>query len=788
MTPEQFATVERLFEQACAQPVDQRSAWLRAHCDDPDVLRKVEGMIAQDAKSLAALESPALGAGFHVGQADRAEERLREEFAAAGRYRIVSLLGEGGFGSVYRAEQLEPVRRVVALKVIKLGMDTRRVLAQFEAERQTLARMSHPGIAKFLDAGITESGRSYFVMELVEGRPITTYCDGKLLDIRARLELFAQVCEAIRHAHQKGILHRDIKPSNVIVTSVDGKAQPVVIDFGIARALGDESVGASTMTEHGQMIGTPEYMSPEQAEGSRDIDTRSDIYSLGVLLYELLTGSTPLERSSLGRSSPPEWQRMIREQNPPTPSTRVRKSAERGAAAARVRGDDPQALSRMLRGDLDWIVMRAIEKDRSHRYETVDAFAADVERYLRDEPVLARPQSTAYRFRKFARRHRSAMAAGIAIAVLLMAGVVGTTYGMVKARREAEVARIESATARAVSDFLNDDLLSAIQSQAKDHAVTMKEILDVASGRIEDRFEDQPRVELAIRCSLGRAYKYLGLFDTAAHHLERAVELARRTPDADRRNRVDAPLVLAGVRNATDRLAEAVPLLQEALDEGIRLEGATGSYPLLVMNELAITYRRLGNLGEAEALYRRVIHIREGLGESKDNQKELLTAMSNLASLYVVSGRVDEAEQLQADLIARAVAEVGPDHPVTLKTMFDRSKILRQRGRLSEAEATVVPLLDTMNRVFGAEHPHTCFVRSEVAELRSAQGRLEAALALQLESVTNLQRSLGESNPETLLSIRRLSELYEQLNRSDEAAKWRAKLRTSTTPTAPAAK
>lgn len=781
MTPEQFARVESLFEGACAQPNAARLAWLREQCDDPAVLRKVEGMLAHDAVLVVPIDAPAMGAGFHVGRANEIEQRLRDEFAAAGRYRIEALLGEGGFGSVYCAQQIEPVRRHVALKVIKLGMDTHRVLARFEHERQALAMMNHPGIAKFLDAGITESGRSYFVMELVDGKPITTYCDENQLDTRARLSLYTQVCEAIRHAHQKGVLHRDIKPSNVLVTLQDGKPRPVVIDFGIARALDDESGAVSLMTEQGQMIGTPEYMSPEQADGGRDIDTRTDIYSLGVLLYELLTGTTPLDRSTLGRRSLPELQRWIREVDPPTPSTRVRKSGQRGAIAARGRGTDPSTLSRLLHGDLDWIVMKAIEKQRELRYESVDAFAADIGRHLNDEPVLARPQSAAYRFRKFTRRNRGAVAAAVAIVILLVSGVIGTTYGMLKARHEAEVARNESAIATAVSDFLNYDLLAAIEIQKRGHDVTMREILDAASQRLDGRFDDQPRVELAIRCALGRAYKYLGAFDTAAQHLERGLELSRTTPDADPRHRIDAPLVLAEVLNLNDRPAQAEPLLNEALSLAVALEGETGMYPLLIMNTLAQTYRRLDKLDEADSLYRRVIEIRRGLGDEKDNQRELLTTMSNLATLYMIAGRLEEAESLMADSLSRAGDVLGPEHPVTLKTAFDRSKLLRRAGRLSEAEASLVPVLDAMKRQFGRDHPHTCFVMSELSNVHRDQGRLDDALRLRLESVEGLLRTLGQEHKSTQDVISELAKLLETMNRPTEAAPWREKLMVSET-------
>ena len=351
-----------------------------------------------------------------------------------GPYKLLQQIGEGGMGTVFMAEQTQPVQRKVALKVIKPGMDSRQVIARFEAERQALAMMDHVNIARVLDAGATESGRPYFVMELVHGVPITKYCDDNHLTPRERLELFVPVCQAIQHAHQKGIIHRDIKPSNVMVTLYDGKPVPKVIDFGVAKATEQKLTERTLFTQYGTMVGTLEYMSPEQAEMSAlGVDTRSDIYSLGVLLYELLTGSTPLSHKRVKEAAYAEILRMIKEEEPPKPSTRLSDSGEALASISAQRHMEPAKLTKLVRGELDWIVMKTLEKDRNRRYETANGFAADVQRYLDDEPVQACPPSAGYRLRKFARRNKGPVLAASLVLLALVGGIIGTTWGLIRA-------------------------------------------------------------------------------------------------------------------------------------------------------------------------------------------------------------------------------------------------------------------------------------------------------------------------------------------------------------------
>ena len=399
----------------------ERAAFLGAACEGDAALRqRVESLLAEHEQLGSFMEFPMSQATIDQPPSERIGTMI-------GPYKLLQQIGEGGFGIVYMAEQLKPVRRQVALKVIKPGMDTRQVIARFEAERQALAVMDHPHIARVLDAGATQSGRPFFVMELVRGIPITRYCDENNLPIRERLELFAAVCQAIQHAHTKGIIHRDIKPTNVLVTRHDSRPMVKVIDFGVAKAMGQQLTDKTLFTDFTQMIGTPLYMSPEQAELSgTDIDTRSDIYSLGVLLYELLTGSTPVSKEQLKQAAFDEIRRIIREEEPPRPSTRI-STAEAAPSIAAQRHTEPAKLARLVRGELDWIVMKALEKDRGRRYETASGLAADVLNYLADEPVLACPPSVVYRLQKFARRNKAALAATTVASFVMLLAVVNLT-------------------------------------------------------------------------------------------------------------------------------------------------------------------------------------------------------------------------------------------------------------------------------------------------------------------------------------------------------------------------
>jgi serine/threonine-protein kinase len=445
---------------------EERSAYIANACGDDGQLRgRVEKLVSAHFRAGNFLEAPAVGL-LAVGAEERqaAREVIREgPGTVIGPYKLLEQIGEGGFGVVFMAEQMQPVRRKVALKVLKPGMDTRQVVARFEAERQALALMDHPNIAHVFDGGETTTGRPYFVMELVRGTPITDFCDQNDLPVRERLELFVSVCQAVQHAHQKGIIHRDLKPSNVMVTMHDDKAVVKVIDFGIAKATGQQLTDKTLFTNFAQMIGTPLYMAPEQAgQSGLDVDTRSDIYSLGVLLYELLTGTTPFDQERVRQASYDEMRRMIREEDPPRPSTRISTLGQAATTVSARRKSDPRRLSQLFRGELDWIVMKALEKDRNRRYETASAFAADVQHYLQDQPVLACPPSAWYRLRKYARRNK----AGLALAVCLFstAAVLAGSFGWIardRAVQRTEIERDRQTRRQNIERRVNDALADA---------------------------------------------------------------------------------------------------------------------------------------------------------------------------------------------------------------------------------------------------------------------------------------------------------------------------------------
>ena len=483
-----------IFKRILACPEEECDVLLESACaGDPDLRAVVEAMMRADTEIGAGGERAA-GPTLSTGGLTPAELDVDGDGPERiGPYSILRRIGEGGFGTVFEAEQTEPVARRVALKIIKLGMDSPQVVARFEQERQALALMEHPNIARVLDAGTTESGRPYFVMDLVDGVPVTDYCDEHRLRIKERLDLFLQVCMAVQHAHTKGVIHRDLKPSNVLVATVDDRPVAKVIDFGVAKATERKLTEKTLYTEGRQLVGTPEYMSPEQAEGSADIDTRTDVYSLGVLLYELITGTTPFSASDLRRAAYGEIQRIIREVEPPRPSAILRNSTDTLAGVAASRHVEPRRLSSMIRGELDWIVMKPLEKDRERRYQTARGFALDIERYLTGEAVEARPPSAGYRLQKFLRRNRGPVVAALLLAAVLVAGIVGTTLGLVEAREQARVANLRLERLERGVDILGS-IFTGLDPMAEEKGEPLAAALARQLDRaVEDLRGDRPR-------------------------------------------------------------------------------------------------------------------------------------------------------------------------------------------------------------------------------------------------------------------------------------------------------
>jgi serine/threonine protein kinase len=493
----------KLFELFCAAadlPAPDREAFLRGECGgDDSLVSEVLRLLAHDRGSLPFV--PESGAPDLVG-------------TVIGQYRLLELLGSGGMGEVYLAEQEEPIRRKVALKVIKLGMDTKEVIARFRSERQALALMDHVHIAKIHDAGTTQEGRPYFVMEYVDGAPITEYCDEHRLSTRERLELLVQVCHAVHHAHQKGIIHRDIKPTNVLVSRQDGAAIPKVIDFGIAKAISQESTGCTVVTVHGQLVGTPEYMSPEQAEMTgRFVDTTTDVYSLGVLLYELLTGMLPFEPATLRGADFDEVRRIIREDEPVKPSSRLTTLGDQTALIARNRQTSVSGLARRVRGELDWITMRALEKDRARRYQSASELALDIERFLRDEPVNAGPSSPSYRMAKLIARHKRAVGMLSVIVMALAIGLGVATTMFFRAERARERAVGEARKAERINAFLQQ-MLGSVSPLEMGREVTVRQALDAAARNVETELADEP--ERALTRAFPAKHSIGGAFNVAS--------------------------------------------------------------------------------------------------------------------------------------------------------------------------------------------------------------------------------------------------------------------------------
>ena len=567
--------------------------------------------------------------------------------AAIGPYRILQLIGEGGFGSVYLAEQEHPVRRQVALKLIKAGMDTRQVIARFDAERQALALMDHPNIARVLDAGATESGRPYFVMELVKGIPLTDYCDVNHLPTAQRLELFVQVCRAVQHAHQKGVIHRDIKPTNVLVTLHDGRPVPKVIDFGIAKATETPLTDKTLLTEIRQLVGTPAYMSPEQAEmAGVDVDTRSDIYSLGVLMYELLTGTTPFDARELRAAAFGEVRRIIREVEPPAPSTRLGTMGEALTAVAARRRTEPAKLGQSLRGELDWIVMKALEKERARRYDSASALADDVQRYLRDELVLARPPAKAYLARKFVRRHKVGIVTASAVAAALVLGLGVATVGFVRASRERDrafaarfdeklqrlltgVALVEAEQARADADKareraeqahahalgINDllhELFAAVNSRRTGDGATFDRILTGAAKKVDTgALAEQPQLDAAVRTTLANVLFSYGYVADGEHHQREALAIRRRlAPPEGSADVAESLCDLGWLLQRKGDLDGAEQLLREGLDLNRKLLKPDDPAIATNLHSLAMVLMAKGGRDEAMPLVRESLTIR----------------------------------------------------------------------------------------------------------------------------------------------------------------------------------
>ncbi len=685
-----------------------------------------------------------------------------------GKYKLLEELGSGGMGVVYLAEQVEPVRRRVALKIIKLGMDTRQVVARFETERQALAVMDHPNIAKVLDAGSTGTGRPYFVMELARGISITDYCDRHKLSTRDRLRLFIAVCQAVQHAHQKGVIHRDLKPSNILVVVQDDRPVPKIIDFGIAKATDHRLSQQTLFTEQGQLIGTPEYMSPEQAEMSGlDVDTRTDVYSLGVVLYELLAGALPFEAGKLRSAGFGEIQRIIRETEPPKASTRLSTLKDTQVKIAEQRGTDPGSLLKLLRGDLDWITMKAMAKDRTHRYSTASELAADIERYLGNEPVSAGPPSAAYRIRKYVRRHKLGVAAAALVTVAVLIGTAGTTIGLLRAVRAERKAVEEAATAKRVSDFLVDLFQVSDPSEARGNTITAREILDKGAARIDQGLEDQPVVRARLVETIGRVYRSLGLYDQAVAMLENALEIMRGFYGGDHLIVADALHNLGVVYDDQSRYEEAASLFRQSMEIRGKKLGPDDPEVARSLNSLGIVYWNQGKYADAEPLMERSLAIKEkALGP---DAQELASSLINLGVLKHTQRKYEEAEILFKRALAISEKKLGADHPDLGTILNNLGSLFEDQGRRADAEPIYLRSLAIWEKALGPDHPDVAIAVHNLANLYRNLDRFAEAEPLYLRSLAIWEKTLEPDHPYIAISLKERANLCRDQDRYNEA-------------------
>lgn len=719
------ARVESLFHAALERPAGEREAFVELESNgDRELAREVLSLLAHDEEST--------GEGLRGVSIEDADARAGESAGdVIGRYTLVRKLGEGGFGAVYLARQSAPVSRDVALKVIKAGMDTRGVVARFRGEQQALASMDHPHIARVLDAGATPEGRPYFVMELVDGEPVTRFCDERRLSVEERLWVFLQLCDAVRHAHQKGIIHRDLKPGNVLASEVDGRPFVRVIDFGIAKALSPDDARAFA-TEEGRPVGTPAYMSPEQARGRwAEVDTRTDVYALGVMLFELLTGRLPFDPSSdhAARDSAPR------------PSTRTGSTTREAAAA---RGADPASLARRLRGDLDWITLRALAAEPDRRYAGVAELAADVERHLADLPVLAGPPGLAYRARKFVRRRRATALAAAALALALVVGGGGLAAGLVRAQAEAERAAREAATSERVTEFLTGLLEGVDPDVARGRDTTvLSEILDAASARIDADLALEPRARAQLRHTLGTTRLGLGQFEAAERDLREAWTLRRELEDGARLAQASAS-ALASTLSSLGRDEEAIGVLEGAMAEHT---GETEEDLMVragAWHTLGSVRREMQDYGAAREALERAAEMMVRARDPEDN--DVLSIRHDLAWMRIRAGEHEEAAAELREVLEIRDRTIGPRHPDSLSTVSGVAYALGSLGDFEAAEPFYRRAMEGRRIVLGPEHPDTLEAVNNLGFFYARTGRLEEAEALFRELAETSARAHGEGS------------------------------------------
>ena len=692
------------------------------------------------------------------------DDGLESPGQQVGPYRLISVLGEGGFGTVWLAERRQPFVQRVALKIIKPGMDSKAVIARFEQERQSLALMAHPGIARVLDGGLTALGRPYFVMEYVRGKPITEFADERRLSIRDRLRLFTQVCEAVQHAHLKGVIHRDLKPTNILAFDVEGGEPSVkVIDFGIAKATQHAATAQTVFTETGQMIGTPEYMSPEQADPTgEDIDTRSDVYSLGVVLYELLSGLTPLDPRELRAKAYREQQRLIAELDPPTPSTRLSTVATKDTQlAARIgesRREPLPALVRSLRRELEWIPLKAMRRERQDRYQSATDLARDVRNYLEGKPLVAGPESSAYRVRKFVRRHRGAVLTGSLVAASLVVGLGLATWQWREAVAANEAAQLSQREATAVKDFVLDALVVSDPKQGGRRDITVREAMAKAAAKLESgSLREQPEVEASLQLAIGIVLAGAGDLDGALPLLKASVATRERVLGPDHPDVAQAIGNMASVLEYMGRDAEAEGMHRRALAIRERALGPDHVDVAGSLNSLGGVLWVLGEREEGMRCLERALVVRErALGR---NHQAVGNTLNNIAVLAIKSGDRVRGEEFLRRALAVQEASLAPDHPDLASPIANLAYLCDDLGRHADAEALGRRAVAIREKSLGPDHPDTIIAVSNLAWSLKAQGKRDEALACYRRALPVFEATLGPDHAQVTKTRARIAEL-----------------------------
>jgi non-specific serine/threonine protein kinase/serine/threonine-protein kinase len=725
MSTERWERIKHILQDALRLSSERRQAYLDLACGtDRELRSEVESLIASNEEAgsqFLAVPAPELLLSSSLPAANAPINRT------IGPYRLVEELGRGGMGQVWLAEQTAPVKRRVALKLIKGGMFEREALQRFQSERQSLAIMDHPSIAKVFDAGATPDGQPYFVMEYVPGVPITDYCDQKKLKIFERLELLIKVCEGVQHAHQKAIIHRDLKPANILVVEVDGKPMPRIIDFGLAKSATPEMFGAEQFTMRGSFLGTPGYMSPEQADPSvHDIDTRADVYSLGAILYVLLSGSLPFETEQWHKQPLDEALRQLREEDPPRPSTRASTQSDSTKTTAEARGTQPKQLVSLLRGDLDCITMKALERDRTCRYATPSELAADVRRYLNHEPIQARPASFLYRMKKYVRRHRIAVTVAATLATVFVAFAVIQGVQLRRTMRERD-------RADRIAQFMTGIFKVSDPYERVGDTVTAREVLDKAAQDIDTGLAKDPELQARMMHVMGNAYKNLGLYPSAQSLFERSINIGTSAVGQENPETLDTMSDLSWTLFEQGRLSEAESLHRKVLEMQRRALGSENKDTLGTMGNLAAVLRELGNLPEAEKLDREVLEKKKRIlgPEAFDT----LVTMDSLAGTLFTEGKLAEAEKLEQETFQIQLHVLGLENLGTINSMMNLASIHGQMGRYDEAEKGFRKALEVEKRVLGPDQPQTALTTYNLACILATRKQPDEALSLLRQAV-----------------------------------------------------